>query len=94
MTDEAGVSERLTRIEGKLDLIALQHSNHTQISERTAADHEARIRAVEQVAPSAVDHEARLRTLERARWPLPSLAVLVSLASLVLALIMFARGGG
>ena len=27
-----------------------------------------------------VDHESRIRTLERARWPLPSLAVLVSLA--------------
>jgi hypothetical protein len=31
------------------------------------------------------DHENRLRALERARWPLPSLAVLVSLAALALA---------
>jgi hypothetical protein len=31
------------------------------------------------------DHEDRLRSLERARWPLPSLAVLVSLAALALA---------
>lgn len=31
------------------------------------------------------DHEARLRVLERARWPLPSLAVLVSLAAAVIA---------
>jgi hypothetical protein len=31
------------------------------------------------------DHEARIRALERARWPLPALAVLVSIASLVLA---------
>lgn len=30
------------------------------------------------------DHETRLRALERARWPLPALAVLVALASLVL----------
>lgn len=29
------------------------------------------------------DHENRLRTLERARWPLPALAGLVSLAALV-----------
>lgn len=28
----------------------------------------------------AADHETRLRTLERARWPLPSAAVLLSLA--------------
>lgn len=33
------------------------------------------------------DHENRLRTLERARWPLPSAAVLISVASLALALL-------
>lgn len=32
----------------------------------------------------SADHEARLRTLERARWPLPSLAVLLSLGGLVI----------
>ena len=31
------------------------------------------------------DHEARLRTLERSRWPLPSLAALVSIAALIVA---------
>jgi hypothetical protein len=35
----------------------------------------------------ATDHEARLRTLERGRWPLPSLAVLVSLAAIVISVI-------
>lgn len=34
-----------------------------------------------------VDHEARIRTLERARWPLPSLAVLLSLAAVVVPLV-------
>jgi len=29
------------------------------------------------------DHETRLRSLERARWPLPALAVLVAVAALV-----------
>lgn len=33
------------------------------------------------------DHENRLRSLEKARWPLPSLAVLVSLGSLGFALV-------
>ncbi len=28
------------------------------------------------------DHETRLRTLERSRWPLPSLAAVVSVAAL------------
>lgn len=34
------------------------------------------------------DHENRLRMLERARWPLPSLAVLLSIVSLATAVIM------
>jgi hypothetical protein len=33
------------------------------------------------------DHETRLRSLERARWPLPALAVIVSIAALVLPLL-------
>lgn len=33
------------------------------------------------------DHETRLRSLERARWPLPTLAVLVALASAAIAAI-------
>lgn len=36
------------------------------------------------------DHEARIRSLERGRWPLPSLAALVSIASLVLAVLAYA----
>jgi hypothetical protein len=31
------------------------------------------------------DHESRLRSLEKARWPLPSAAVLISIAALVAA---------
>lgn len=30
------------------------------------------------------DHEARLRSLERGRWPIPAVAVLISIAALVL----------
>ncbi len=40
------------------------------------------------------DHEARIRTLERGRWPLPSLAALVAVASLVLAILSFVAKGG
>lgn len=32
------------------------------------------------------DHESRLRSLERARWPLPSAAVLLSIAALIIPL--------
>jgi hypothetical protein len=40
-----------------------------------------------EIAQDVHDHETRLRSLERARWPLPSLAVLVSIAALGLALL-------
>lgn len=33
------------------------------------------------------DHELRLRALERNRWPLPTVAVLVAVASLAVAII-------
>ncbi|WP_233512495.1 hypothetical protein [Micromonospora deserti] len=33
------------------------------------------------------DHEDRIRALERGRWPLPSLAALVSIAALVVAVV-------
>jgi hypothetical protein len=35
--------------------------------------------------PDVQDHEVRIRSLERARWPLPSLAVVVGLLSLAIA---------
>lgn len=34
------------------------------------------------------DQETRIRTLERARWPLPSVAVLTSIAALVAAVLI------
>lgn len=43
----------LTRMEGKLDTLLQQ----------------------------GTDHETRLRALERARWPLPALAILISIGS-------------
>lgn len=33
------------------------------------------------------DHEARLRSLEHSRWPLPSIAALVSIAALAVAVV-------
>lgn len=39
------------------------------------------------VIADMADHETRLRALERARWPLPSLAVLLALASLIAAIV-------
>lgn len=40
----------------------------------------------DQADKTLADHEARLDALEKSRWPLPSLAALVSLAALGMAL--------
>lgn len=37
------------------------------------------------------DHEARIRSLERGRWPLPSIATLVAIASLIVAAIALSQ---
>lgn len=39
------------------------------------------------ITSEIADHETRLRSLERARWPLPSLAVLVSIAALTVTIL-------
>lgn len=49
--------------------------------------------AHEDIRSDLLDHETRIRTLERGRWPLPSMAALLGLASLILALITFTKGG-
>ncbi len=41
----------------------------------------------DEVKRDVADHESRLRSLERSRWPLPSLAAVVSLAALAVAII-------
>lgn len=45
------------------------------------------------VVADVADHETRLRALERSRWPLPSIAALLAVASLVLTLIPIIQGG-
>lgn len=41
------------------------------------------------------DHETRIRALEKARWPIPSIAALVAVASLVVAILSYmAKTGG
>lgn len=45
------------------------------------------------VVADVADHETRLRALERSRWPLPSIAALIAVASLILTLIPIIQGG-
>ncbi len=70
-----------------------------QIFEKLVAVEEKLVRmeaAVDRVGASAdavmahqADHEQRLRVLEKARWPLPSAALLAAVGSLVLAVVGF-----
>lgn len=43
----------------------------------------------EQLASRAGDHEDRLRSLERARWPLPSIAAIMSVIAILLGAIPY-----
>ncbi len=70
-----------------------------QIFEKLVAVEEKLVRmeaAVDRVGASAdaiaahqIDHEQRIRVLEKARWPIPSAALLAAIGSLVLALVGF-----
>lgn len=43
----------------------------------------------EETSKDLTDHEARIRALERTRWPLPTIAVLVSVATLMFVALKF-----
>ena len=60
--------------------------------DRLLAEHEQVRSDIVELRADLADKEARLRVVERARWPLPSLAALVAVGSLVLALIPILRG--
>jgi hypothetical protein len=66
----------LARIETKLD---------NAISSN--ADHERRIRVLEEHKSANDDHEPRIKVLEARSWPLPSLAVLLSVAAVIIPLV-------
>ena len=66
------IYDAVRQMSGKLDVLIEQQS-HTN-KELTDVQRE--------LDETKKDYEARLRSLERARWPLPSLAAIVALASL------------
>ncbi len=75
------IYDAVLRLTGRVDTLISQHDE----TRTDLKDHELRIRAIENADKKDHDHEARLKELERNRWPLPSLALLVSLAALILA---------
>lgn len=83
MTDPLGpivitareIYDQLVRVVTAVDRLA----DGLEGQRRDLRDHETEHQRVE------TDHENRLRSLEKGRWPLPALAVLVSIAALALA---------
>lgn len=76
------VYDGVVRLTGRVDVLVAQQTSIVE----DLKDHETRLRALES-RPSTMDLDTRLRTLEAARWPIPALTVLISLAALALVLI-------
>jgi hypothetical protein len=71
------IYDQLVRVVAAVERLA----DGLESQRRDLRDHETEHQRVES------DHETRLRSLEKARWPLPALAVIVSIAALVLPLL-------
>lgn len=75
-SDPAAVAVELERLRGTVETgFATVNGSLALVAQRT-----------DQTDRILNDHEQRLDALERARWPLPSLAALVGVVSLALAL--------
>lgn len=80
----------MTRLESKMDALREQQISQSGIH----SDHEQRLRLIEQFVSQGSDHEPRIKSLEANKWPLPSLAALISVASLILAFINMKGANG
>lgn len=80
-SDPAAVAVELERMRGTMaEGFATVNGSLNLLAQRT-----------DQTDRRLEDHEQRLDALERARWPLPSIAALVGLVSLALALYQFSQ---
>jgi hypothetical protein len=82
----ADIYAQLITLGAKVDGVLAAHAG----MERTLSNHDAELRPLVGVAADVADHESRIRNLERGRWPLPSITILIALASLALAAVAFA----
>lgn len=69
--------EAVTRLTGRVDVLITQQDTLS----RDQQDHERQSKAGHD------DHETRIRSLERRQWPLPTVAILLSLGGLALVII-------
>lgn len=93
------IYDQLLQTDRKVDQIGNRVEQLATAHAEQLADHEARIRTlevrttdVETNGTDLVDHENRIRTLERGRWPLPAIASLIGIASLVVAILSLLKG--
>lgn len=54
--------------------------------DRVLADQEQTRSDVAEIRADLADKEARIRVLEKARWPLPSVAAIIAVTSLIIAI--------
>lgn len=97
MTTPDGGVVRITLDDIYRQLVALSARVDTALSkheriEQLVAEHETELRPLAGASDRLRDHEERLRSLERSRWPLASVAVLVPLLSLGLAVLVAIYG--
>lgn len=86
------IYDAVVRLTGRIDILVAQQEevrtkqqdqeNRLRVLEATM--HETRLRAVE-----ISDINLRVRALESARWPLPSLAILFGIGSLILGIVNY-----
>jgi len=71
------IYDSVVRLTGRIDVLIVQHADMQQ--DMIKHEQHADLRHA--------DHEGRLRSLEKGRWPLPSLAALISVAALAVTVI-------
>jgi hypothetical protein len=77
------IYDAVLRLQGSVDRLGDRHEAMVTSTAETVADLRAEL----------ADHETRIRAGERSRWPLPSLAVVVSLVAVVLGVLPLLAGG-
>lgn len=84
----ADIYRQLVQLTTRVDSTLAKQDRDQQV----LAEHEMELRPLAGAAEKLVDHETRLRSLERSRWPLASIAVLVPLAALAVAILVALYG--
>lgn len=80
----ADIYKLVVGLAARVDTALSKHERTEQI----VAEHDAELRPLAGAAEKLVDHEARIRSIERRQFPLASIAVLLPIASMVVAILI------